>query len=143
MRYRDLKEMTFKDWDGRPFRAIYVQLDEEEIYDTDVERLNGIMEGCLILGYINGCWRDENELSWNHVYPIEWNKKPKKRMTNRQLAKWLAKGNGERSSDKLANSYHQHDYPKSEANDFVDECILVRKWDSEKWVEPTVDLLED
>lgn len=31
-------------------------------------------------------------LRWKHAYPMEWNKKPKKRMTNRQLAKWLAKG---------------------------------------------------
>lgn len=31
MKYRDLKEMTFKEWDGKPFRAIVIDNPEEDI----------------------------------------------------------------------------------------------------------------
>lgn len=143
MQYKDLKEMTVKDWDGQPFYALVEDDPEEEIWGVDDERLDGEVEGFLVSGYCQGRWLVEANKDWSHVYPIEWNKKPKKRMTNRQLAMWLAKGNGELSSVNLVNSYHFHSYLKSEANDFVYEGILVRKWDSEEWIKPTVDLLED
>lgn len=143
MQYKDLKEMTFKDWDGKPFRAIVIDNDNQTLFASDKMRYDGEMEGVLVTGYNCERWCTDDCVPFEHAYPLECNKKPKKRMTNRQLAMWLTKGNGERSSDKLANSYHHHAYLKSEANDFVDECILVRKWDSEEWVEPTVDLLED
>ena len=69
-----------------------------------------------------------------------------KRMTHRQLAMWLAKGNGECSYNNTVyylSAYGYHCYDMRHANDFVDEHIRVRKWDSEEWIEPTVDLLED
>lgn len=140
MQYKDLKEKNIKDWDGQPFRAITVDADEAEVYDIDVRRLNGIGNCNLIVGYLNGRWRTESDVLWSHAYPIEWNKKPKKRMTNRELAMWLAKGNGQ---VKYATGYVSayHGYAEGIDHEETQEEIKVRKWDSTEWVEPTVDLL--
>ena len=144
MRYKDLKEMTFKEWDGKPYRAIVIDEDEDTLFITDVSRYNGREECYLVTGYDDEkWWCESNRLHWCHAYPIEWNKKLKKRMTNRQLSMWLAKGNGEYSNDRKLNSYQHRAYDKNEANKFVDDGTLVRKWDSEEWIEPTTDLLED
>lgn len=145
MQYRDLKEMTIKEWDGQPFDA----------YVTDVKgaQIEVGFKG-TISGYKDSRWFTQDDCQWNFVYPVEWNKdkveealNPKhKRMTNRQLAKWLAKGNGECSYNNTVyylNAYGYHCYDMRHANDFVDEHIRVRKWDSEEWIEPTVDLLEN
>lgn len=135
--------MTFKDWDGQPFYALVEDDPEEEVWGIDDERLNGKLEGFLVFGYCQDRWLVESNKSWSHVYPIEWNKKPKKRMTNRQLAMWLAKGNGEVAMNEGCAVLHHFDYGNEEANEPILASIRVRKWDSEEWVEPTVDLLED
>lgn len=142
MKYKDLKEMNIKDWDGQPFRAISADADEAEVYDIDVRRLNGIGNCNLIVGYLNGHWRAESGVHWSHVYPIEWNKKPKKRLTNRELAMWLAKGNGQ---VKYATGYVSayHGYAEGIDHEETQEEIKVRKWDSTEWVEPTTEFLVD
>lgn len=144
MQYKYLKEMNIKDWDGQPFRAITADDDKAEVYDIDVRRLNGIGNCNLIVGYLNGHWHAESGVHWSHVYPIEWNKIPKKLMTNRQLAMWLAKGNGQIKYTS-GEIYTFHSYPEKihPSNEEVPDDIKVRKWDSEEWIEPTTDLLED
>lgn len=141
MKYNELKEMTIKEWDGVPFEA-YVddgsgELTIEEIVSYD--------------GKYDEPWGTEQCNNYLHVYPVEWNKEKieksskSQRMTNRQLSMWLAKGNGECSYNNTVyylSAYGYHCYDMRHANDFVDEHIRVRKWDSEEWVEPTVDLLE-
>lgn len=149
MQYKDLKEMTIKEWDGQPFDAVCCGYDGCEICDSDKIRFDCPDKCTLIVGYLNGEWRTEGGLSWTHVYPIEWNKdkvaealNPKpKRMTNRQLAMWLAKGNGQ---VKYETSYLSvnHGYPEGIDHEETLEELRVRKWDSEEWIEPTVDLLE-
>lgn len=146
MKYKELKELKFEEWDGKPFRAIVTDDDDDDdntLSLTDKRRYDGIEEGVLITGYDNERWLSNNSFRWNNVYPIECNKKPKKRMTNRQLSMWLAKGNGEYSNSNLRCAYNHYQYGESEANNFVDVSFRVRKWDSEEWVEPTTDLLED
>lgn len=143
MQYKDLKEMTIKEWDGQPFDAYVCDYD-----DTNVDNPPTVN----VCGYFANkkypwCCGD---VRWNHVYPVEWNKEkvkealnPKpKRMTNRQLAMWVAKGNGEWTNDTLIACHSCYTYDKKEANDFVREDFRVRKWDSEEWSEPTTDLLE-
>ena len=61
-----------------------------------------------------------------------------KRMTNRQLAEWCAKGNGQwkyNFSGSVATGY----ILDSEEHDDVEvhEKIVIRSWDSDIWVEPT------
>ena len=63
-------------------------------------------------------------------------------MTNRQLAEWLAKGNGEHTHKNTDMSYTAYGYYKSEENDPVSDKIRIRSWDSEEWVIPTVDIYE-
>ena len=77
---------------------------------------------------------------WYLLYPYE--EPPKKRMTSRQLAEWLAKGNGEYSRDSYERAYIEYFYHKSERDNEVDRCITIRPWDSEEWVEPTADIYE-
>lgn len=64
-------------------------------------------------------------------------KSTKRRMTNRELAKWLAEGNGQlklRSGDKTTlYSY----CGKDEA--FITEGWTIREWNSDEWREPEVE----
>lgn len=77
---------------------------------------------------------------WYLLHPYE--EPPKKRMTFRQLAEWLAKGHGEYSRDTYDSAYAEYSYSKGKENDEVDRRIIIRPWDSEEWVEPTVDIYE-
>ena len=74
------------------------------------------------------------------LYPYE--EPPEKRMTERQLAEWLSKGNGEYSRDAYDRAYSYYGYYKSEKNNDVASDVKIRAWDSEEWVEPTVDIYE-
>ena len=77
---------------------------------------------------------------WYLLHPYE--EPPKKRMTFRQLAEWLAKGNGQYTTDDFGRVYVEYDYSKGKENNEVDRRIIIRPWDSEEWVEPTVDIYE-
>ena len=62
-------------------------------------------------------------------------------MTNRQLAEWLAKGNGQFKYDEpLIRLYHE--YGTIHENEEVNNNIRIRPWDSDEWVVPTVDIYE-
>ena len=72
-------------------------------------------------------------------------------ITNRQLSRWLAKGNGEKGilikaptlgysfqtviSEITVNTHHT--YPDDLGDRPVDSSIVVRKWKDESWHEPT------
>ena len=77
---------------------------------------------------------------WYLLYPCE--ELPKKRMSNRQLSEWLAKGYGEYSRDTYDRAYAEYSYYKSERDNEVDSDMKICHWDSEEWVEPTVDIYE-
>lgn len=77
--------------------------------------------------------------SYYLLYPYE---EPKKRMTNRQIAEWLARGKGEYSRDDCDSAYAEYSYYKSERNNEVDSGMKIRSWGSEEWIEPTVDIYE-
>ena len=77
---------------------------------------------------------------WYLLHPYE--EPPKKRMTFRQLAEWLAKGNGQYTTEDYGRTYNAYDYYKEKENNEVDRRIIIRPWDSEEWVEPTVDIYE-
>lgn len=82
-------------------------------------------------------WVEEKEPKWrdNVKYRVKQNDNF---CTNRQLAKWLAQGNGESMIGLRASTYHI--YEENEANKEL-KYTLVRKWDDEGWHNPTLDYM--
>ena len=79
---------------------------------------------------INGC----GEVIFKEV------KKEPELMTYRQLAEWLARGNGQARF--LDNGYiHSH---IGYQTDFEESSVkaLIRPWGSDEWIKPTVDIYE-
>lgn len=76
---------------------------------------------------------------WEFIYPYE--EPPKKRMTNRMLLEWLAKGNG-MFCNGSSFCYMYTFYSKEELDDEVTQGFKIRTWDSDEWIEPTVDIYE-
>lgn len=82
-----------------------------------------------------------SDMSWRHCAEIPDAPKPR-RATNRELARWLAQGNG------LYKNRHVRGQSYSDigSNEFTldDECstnLLIRKWEDNEWHEPTVDYM--
>lgn len=76
----------------------------------------------------------------------EYRIKPKEsnRMTYRQLAEWLAKGNGQQSSTTCSVGYTFQEVIEKEENKEVPADYKIRRWDSDEWIEPALDVyLED
>lgn len=83
---------------------------------------------------------ESDDGKWELLYPYE--EPPKQRMTNIQLMEWCAKGNGEFTWENDTQSYTEYPYAIKLANEYVDDTIIIRTWDSEEWVKPTVDIYE-
>lgn len=78
--------------------------------------------------------------NFRHCAPIpEPESKP---VTYRELAKWLAQGNGEMRKDTcMATVYSFLSYDNSLANNLVNAYIEVRKWTDTEWHKPTREYL--
>ena len=63
-------------------------------------------------------------------------------MTNRQLAEWLAKGNGQSMRFNGSFPLPYHVYECVNEHDAVRKDTRIRRWDSDEWVVPTVDIYE-
>lgn len=82
----------------------------------------------------------------DYQYCAEIPEEPKsRRVTNRELSKWLAKGHGEYTNTQCskcaASSYSTYAYLFDSEESEVGYNILVRKWDDVDWHEPTVDYM--
>ena len=62
-----------------------------------------------------------------------------KLVTYRELARWLAEGNGEVLSGNTC--LPNWNYNRIQENDSVSETMLVRKWDDTEWHKPTREYL--
>ena len=79
--------------------------------------------------------------TYRHCAEIPEEPKPR-RVTNRELSKWLAKGHGEYTNTLCCStSYITYEYFLDSAESEVSENILVRKWDDVDWHEPTVEYM--
>lgn len=78
--------------------------------------------------------------TWSLIYPYE--EPPKKRMTNIQLCEWLAKGNGLFKTKLSGYATTKYSYNKNLETEEVPDYFEIRTWDSEEWIEPTVDIYE-
>lgn len=64
-------------------------------------------------------------------------------MTNRQLAEWLAKGNGELSCEGGQMASSDSVYYKGEEDNSVSSTTLIRRWRDTEWVRPTKAIYEE
>ena len=105
--------------------------------------------GCLlradILAIVNGRENGYPVITktgtYRHCAEIPEEPKPR-RVTNRELSKWLSKGHGEYTNTVCCTtSYTTYEYFLDSAESEVSENILVRKWDDVDWHEPTVDYM--
>lgn len=74
------------------------------------------------------------------LYPYE--EPPKKRMTYRQLSEWLAKGNGQYTTDYYLIICTELSYCNGydNSNDEVPDEYTIRAWGSDEWIEPTEEI---
>lgn len=95
---------------------------------------------------------DESTKTWMDIpkdYTIVWftdreYRAESKRMTYRQLAEWLAKGNGEHTTTLAEDAVTSIKYYKTSVDKEVLDVCKIRRWGSDEWIEPTVDVyLED
>ena len=77
--------------------------------------------------------------NWKHCAEIPESKP----VTYRELARWLAEGNGEVKDDVNDEGaiYTSQVYWKGQENDSVVDSIYVRKWDNTEWHKPTREYL--
>ena len=79
--------------------------------------------------------------SWRHCAEIP-EVHESKLVTYRELARWLAKGNGEvKNSGTICPNWNYYDYYDDEENKPVKDSLLVRKWDDTEWHKPTIEYL--
>lgn len=81
-----------------------------------------------------------------YLHCAEIHELPKpRRATNRELARWLAQGNGEvwHGWHGIMSTYFDYDMSKADSpvKDEGDTIIKVRKWSDNEWHEPTVEYL--
>jgi hypothetical protein len=110
-------------------------------YDPNYECKRAYSEGKQIqTKYKTGDeWKDVSNPGWYDYqdYRIKPEELKPRRMTYRQLAEWLAKGNGQykvRLDSTLAYIYLTY---RCEDTCEVPEDYLIRHWNSSEWIEPT------
>lgn len=76
--------------------------------------------------------------NWRHCAEIP-EVPESERVTYRELARWLAKGNGEAKI--VNNVFINLTYGEIEADKNVEDNLSVRKWDDPEWHKPTREYL--
>lgn len=115
--------------------AAYANGEHIEFRDTDVDLTN---------------------MNWSYIASPTWNwhkyeyrvtpskEKPKKFMTNRQLAELMVKGYGEWSFNTEELDFHTEvGYGLLNTDKELDDDILIRPWGSKELRKPTVDIYEE
>lgn len=76
--------------------------------------------------------------TWRHCAEIP----EQNQVTYRELARWLAEGNGElRFDTTISNCSTYLCYPPNEENNPIRLQFLIRKWDDTEWHKPTREYL--
>ena len=92
----------------------------------------------------DSCLAVTDHTTWLHMALLPDHPKPR-RVTNRELSRWLAQGNGEWKLEGPVSEEDQcsSDYAYFEKYEHykLDCDILVRKWEDTEWHEPTVEYL--
>ena len=138
-----LQPFVVKHDDGivRPWRFVYY----DPNYETKLAYEQGEKIECKRKGDAWEDWDYTPAPAWldDHEYRIM--QKEENPVTNRELARWLAQGNGEYTEkgirDTSINCYANFDYPSLFQDDPIPDSFLIRKWDDEEWHEPTREYL--
>lgn len=80
-------------------------------------------------------YKIDNDYSYDFLYPYE--EPPKKRMTNQELAEWLAKGNGQWREGEYSGYHINFTYSEELDNEEVNKSIYIRPFGKTEWIEPT------
>lgn len=64
-----------------------------------------------------------------------------RRVTNRELSRWLAQGNGEWKHEAFCTANIGMQYDEDVRDKQLYDNVVVRKWSDTEWHEPTVDYL--
>lgn len=104
-----------------------------------------------VLGFYRGLWLTPSVMGVNqYAYAAEIPAEEETLLTNRELAKWLAQGNGQVCFDDKTKNFGKDtdgnrfkamcsaiDWTYFGADDFFVTDVLVRKWDDTEWHKPT------
>ena len=117
----------------------YYYADYISILKQVVERDDSLSIGELIqiVDDTNCCFSMDG-FKYALLYPYE--EQSKKRMTNDQLAEWIAKGNGKYTTKNCSLAYSEYNYFKIKADEEVPSNYIICHWGSDEWIEPTVDV---
>ena len=129
-----LKEVTESQIIDPPRKMLVWDFDHGIVLEADVLAIvNGRESGYPVIA-TTGTYR----------YCAEIPEEPKpRRVTSRELSKWLAQGHGEYTNTLCtASSYSTYTYLFDSEESEVNYNILVRKWDDVGWHEPTVDYMD-
>jgi hypothetical protein len=109
------------------------------IDELDDKPIKKKVAAILATGYCHNVVATD-ETFWQSCFRIPDPPKPR-RATNRELARWLAQGNGEVlcSDHRMIHSFWEYDVVTSGLS--VCDDARVRKWDDTEWHEPTVEYL--
>ena len=140
--------MKYKDIELKEFTS-----DKPVVFDPPKKMLvwDGIMDTPLeakVYSYMPAWRYPVGTSAQTFCHCAEIPEEPKsRRATNRELARWLAQGNGEKNrldeyeKEGVVFVSIEFTYESGDANLPVDECYFVRKWDDKEWHEPTADYI--
>lgn len=121
---------------------------QEYNIDKMIKVLNAYKEGKKIEGRKKAtpwsAWYCLSTPTWNfnvYEYRISENSEVKnnvRKMTNKELAEWLAKGNGQFKNGNFGSIKTVLVYTPREENTMVDNTCLIRAWNEDTWHEPLI-----
>ena len=138
VRFGDMVFPFNKDCNRGDYRFFY--------YDPNYECKKAYAEGKQIEYELeDGKWydlNDGNKPNWDSDYNFRIKpEEPKsRRMNYRELAEWLAKGNGQYKGESNCK-YTELQYLCADDLE-VSTLYKIRRWDSSEWIEPTYDVYE-
>ena len=125
-----------------------LKLESKVIIGDTIEALRNRVKNCatpLTLSEIKSeCYekrfrvKEYTDSDYSLVYFVS--EPENRRMTFRELAEWLAKGNGQYTSGCTAVTLFGYNKIDEKDNSECPGVYKIRKWGSDKWIEPTIDI---
>ena len=139
MKYKghELKEITEPQIFDPPKKMLCWDFEGDRVDENGVIAILPRKYDCTVVTKLS-----DNEVAgfYRHCAEIPEETKPRW-ATNRELAKWLAQGNGELSQGDSPKATTLWVYEICYKDKTVPEFIFVRKWDDTEWHEPTVEYM--
>ena len=110
-------------------------------YDPNYKCKRAYAKGKAIQIKFEDIWLNISTPNWEESseYRIKPEEPKSRRMTYRELAEWLAKGNGQYmlETNIIYNVVTAYDLPRDNVE--IGKEYKIRRWGSDEWIEPTVD----